>query len=429
MVWPEFWLLPLPEYSSLASPDVGHQALLLGPGPCTPGQYELDSLHNDFNHMNKDVAQLKIEKQDAIEKIKSINEKKRLIKEKTKEVQRLKTMLETKLASIKNLVHDSVPISLDKADNMVVKTWGEKKMKGNLLNHVDLVENLGAADLKKGANVTGGRGCYWKCDTSFLKLALINFCSDFLIKRKFELLQTTCFMRKDIMSKCAQLAQIDEELYKVTGEGEDKYLTSTSEQSLCAYHMDEVIDPTSLPLRYSGFSTCFRKEAGCHGPDTRGIIRLPQSENIVQFCITSPNENESWEMHEEMLLNCEKFYQELNLPYQVVSIVSGALNDAAAKKYVLEGWFPSSKMYGELASCSNCTDYQARRLEIRYGQKKNNEQTKQYVHMLNSTILETDRTICCILENYQKEDGVAVPEALQPYMYGSNSIDYLPFEN
>ncbi|KAK8968915.1 hypothetical protein KSP40_PGU005903 [Platanthera guangdongensis] len=392
-------------------------------------QYELDSLRNDFNHMNKDGAQLKIEKQDAIKKIKSIDEKKRLITEKTKEVQRVKTVLETKLASVKNLVHDSVPISLDKADIMLLNAWGDKKMKGNLLNHVDVVENLGAADLKKGANVTGGRGCYWMGAAGSLKLALIDFCSDFLIKRKFELLQTTCFMKKDIMSKCAQLAQIDEEFYKVTGEGEDKYLTSTSELSLCAYYMDEVIDPTSLPLRYAGFSTCLRKEAGCPGPDKLGIFRLPESKNIEQFCITSPNENESWEMHEEMLLNCEKFYQELNLPYQVVSIVSGALNDVEAKKYVLEGWFPSSKMYRELASCSNCTDYRARRLGIRYGQKKNNEQTKQYVHMLNSTILETGRTICCILENYQEEDGVVVPEALQPYIYGSNSIDFLPFEN
>ncbi|KAK8940665.1 Serine--tRNA ligase [Platanthera zijinensis] len=131
-------------------------------------------------------------------------------------------------------------------------------------------------------------------------------------------------------------------------------------------------------------------------------------------------------MHEEMLLNSEKFYQELNLPYQVVSIASEALNDAATKKYDLEGWFPSSKTYRELVSCSNCLDYQARRLGIKYGQKKNDGQTKQYVHMLNSTLTATQRTICCILENHQREDGVAIPEALRPYMSG---IDFLPFKN
>ncbi|XP_020597381.1 serine--tRNA ligase, cytoplasmic-like [Phalaenopsis equestris] len=131
-------------------------------------------------------------------------------------------------------------------------------------------------------------------------------------------------------------------------------------------------------------------------------------------------------MHEEMLKNSEEFYQELKIPYQIVSIVSGALNDAAAKKYDLEGWFPASKVYRELVSCSNCTDYQARRLGIGYGQKKNDEQSKQFVHMLNSTLTATGRTICCILENHQTEDGVAVPEALRPYMCG---IEFLPFKN
>ncbi|KAK8941052.1 hypothetical protein KSP39_PZI010757 [Platanthera zijinensis] len=334
-------------------------------------------------------------------------------------MQQAKTALETKLASIRNLVHDSVPISMDKADSIAVKACGERRMEAKLLNHVDLETKLSLADFKKGANVAGGGGCYLKDDGVFLKLALINFSFGFLIKRKFELLQTPFFMRKDIMSKCAQLAQIDEELYKVTGEGEDKYLIATSEQPLCAYHMDEVIDPTSLPIRYAGLSTCFRK-------DTPGIFRMHQFEQIVQFGITSPNENKSWEMHEEMLLNSEKFYQELNLPYQVVSAVSGALNNAEAKRYNLEGWFPSSKTYRELASCSNCTDYQARRLGIRYGQKKNDGQTMQYVHTLNSTLMETEMTIYCILENYQREDGVAIPEALQPYMGG---IDYLPFKN
>ncbi|KAK8936738.1 hypothetical protein KSP39_PZI011912 [Platanthera zijinensis] len=389
-------------------------------------QYELDSLRKDFNRMNKEISQLKIAKQDATEMIKSTNENKRLTEEKIEEVQQAKTVLETKLVSIGNLVHDSVPISLDEVDNMLVKAWGERKIEGKFLNHVDLVRKLDIADLKKGAKVAGGRGYYLKGDGVLLNVALINFGLAFLRKRKFEPLQTPYFMRKDIMSKCAQLAQFDEELYKVTGEGDDKYLIATSEQPLCAYHLDERIYPTSLPLRYAGFSTCFRKEAGSHGRDTLGIFRVHQFEKIEQFCITSPNENESWEMHEEMLLNSEKFYQELNLPYQVVSIVSGALNDAAAKKYDLEGWFPASKKYRELVSCSNCTDYQARRLGIGYGQKKNDEQTKQYVHMLNSTLTATERTICCILENYQREDGVVVPEALQPYMGG---IDFLPFKN
>lgn len=227
------------------------------------------------------------------------------------------------------------------------------------------------------------------------------------------------------MAECAQLAQFDEELYKVTGEGDDKYLIATAEQPLCAYHRGDWIHPTTLPLRYAGYSSCFRKEAGSHGRDTLGIFRVHQFEKVEQFCITSPNGNDSWDMHEEMINNSEDFYKELNIPYQIVSIVSGALNDAAAKKYDLEAWFPASKTYRELVSCSNCTDFQSRNLEIRYGQKKSNEQVKQYVHLLNSTLSATERTICCILENYQKEGGVEIPKALRPFML---DIDFLPFQ-
>ncbi|KAG7536652.1 Aminoacyl-tRNA synthetase class II [Arabidopsis suecica] len=228
------------------------------------------------------------------------------------------------------------------------------------------------------------------------------------------------------MAKCAQLSQFDEELYKVIGEGDhdEKYLIATAEQPLCAYHQNEWINPSELPIRYAGYSTCFRKEAGSHGRDTLGIFRVHQFEKVEQFCITSPND--SWVMLEEMLNNSEEFYQSLKLPYRVVSVVSGALNNAAAKKYDLEGWFPSSETYRELVSCSNCTDYQSRRLGIRYGHKKSNEMTKnKYVHMLNSTLTATQRTICCILENYQREDGVDIPEVLQPFMGG---VTFLPFK-
>ncbi|CAI0378062.1 unnamed protein product, partial [Linum tenue] len=272
-----------------------------------------------------------------------------------------------------------------------------------------------------GANIAGGRGFYLKGDGVRLNQALINYGLDFLDKRGYTALQTPFFMRKDVMAKCAQLAQFDEELYKVPGD--DKYLIATAEQPLCAYHIDDWIQPTDLPIRYAGYSSCFRKEAGSHGRDTLGIFRVHQFEKVEQFCVTSPNGTDSWDMHEEMIKNSEDFYKSLNLPYQVIAIVSGALNDAAAKKYDLEAWFPASKTYRELVSCSNCTDYQSRRLEIRYGQKK--EAAKQYAHLLNSTLTATERTLCCILENYQKEDGVEVPEVLRPYLGGKS---FIPFQ-
>ncbi|KAL0322077.1 UNVERIFIED_CONTAM: Serine--tRNA ligase [Sesamum calycinum] len=389
-------------------------------------QFELDGLRTDRNKISKEIARLKISGQDASGMIASTEENRDLTVKKEAEVQEALAAVQARLGVIGNLVHDSVPVSNDEANNAIIRSWGDKWTAPKLKNHVELVELLGIADTKKGANIAGGRGFYLKGDGVRLNQALINFGLDFLEKRGFTALQTPFFMRKDIMAKCAQLAQFDEELYKVTGEGDDKYLIATAEQPLCAYHIDDWIHPSQLPLRYAGYSSCFRKEAGSHGRDTLGIFRVHQFEKVEQFCITSPNGNDSWEMHEEMLKNSEDFYKLLNIPYQVVAIVSGALNDAAAKKYDLEGWFPASQAYRELVSCSNCTDYQSRRLETRFGQKKSNDKVKEYVHMLNSTLTATERTICCILENNQKEDGVEIPEALRGYMGGKS---FIPFKN
>ncbi|EEC74691.1 hypothetical protein OsI_10395 [Oryza sativa Indica Group] len=388
-------------------------------------QFELDKIRQELNKTSKEIGKLKAKKEDASALIQSTEEIKKRLAAKETEVQEAKGTLDAKLVTIGNIVHESVPVSDDEANNLIVRTWGEKRMEGNLKNHVDLCKMLDIVALEKGVDVAGGRGYYLKDEGVLLNLALINFGLAFLRKRGFKPMQTPFFMRKETMGKCAQLAQFDEELYKLTGDGEEKYLIATSEQPLCAYHLGDRIYPAELPIRYAGYSTCFRKEAGSHGRDTAGIFRVHQFEKIEQFCVTSPNDNESWEMHEEMIKNSEDFYKEIGLPYQLVSIVSGALNDAAAKKYDLEAWFPASKTYRELVSCSNCTDFQARRLGIGYGQKKNDEQSKQFVHMLNSTLTATERTLCCILENFQKENGVEVPKALQPYMGG---IDFLPFK-
>ncbi|URE33468.1 seryl-tRNA synthetase [Musa troglodytarum] len=326
-------------------------------------QFELDALRRDANRLTKEVKNLKIAGKDATEVISSTEEARRLIAAKELEVIQAKATLDSKLETIGNLIHDSVPVSNDEANNAVIRTWGERRLEGKLKIHVDLVKLLDIVDLEKGADVAGGRGFYLKGEGVLLNMALINY-----------------------------------------GEGDDKYLIATAEQPLCAYHLNDRIYPQALPIRYAGYSTCFRKEAGSHGRDTLGIFRVHQFEKVEQFCITSPNDNDSWEMHEEMLKNSEDFYKELNIPYQVVAIVSGALNDAAAKKYDLEGWFPASNTYREL----------------------NDDQAKQYVHMLNSTLTATERTICCILENYQRENGVQIPEVLQPFMGG---LEFLPFKS
>jgi len=233
------------------------------------------------------------------------------------------------------------------------------------------------------------------------------------------------FMNKDQMAKTAQLDQFDEELYKVIGSDDEKYLIATSEQPISAFHSDEWFESpeTQLPIKYAGYSTCFRKEAGSAGRDMWGIFRVHQFEKVEQFVITAPEK--SWEMFDKMIETSEEFYQSLGLRYRVVGIVSGALNLAASQKYDLEAWFPFQKAYKELVSCSNCTDYQARRLEVRCGLKSKDQTRKVYVHMLNGTLCATERALCCLVENYQTAEGVVIPEVLRPYMGGRDMLRFV----
>lgn len=237
------------------------------------------------------------------------------------------------------------------------------------------------------------------------------------------MLQTPFMMSKDVMAKTAQLDDFDEQLYKVVDGTDEKYLIATSEQPISAMHMNEWMLPGDLPKKYAGYSTNFRREAGAHGKDAWGTFRVHQFEKVEQFVLCNPEK--SWEMFDEMFKNAEDFYQSLGIPYRVVAIVSGAFNQAAAKKYDLEAWFPFQGEYKELVSCSNCTDYQSRALEIRYGSKQMTDTKKKYVHCLNSTLSATSRTMCAIMENYQTEDGLRIPEPLRKYIPGAP--DFLPF--
>ncbi len=233
-------------------------------------------------------------------------------------------------------------------------------------------------------------------------------------------------MKREIMGETAELADFDDMLYKVEGSGEngegDYYLIATAEQPISTMYRGEWLERNNLPLKYGGISPCFRKEAGAHGKDTWGIFRIHQFEKVEQFVICAPED--SWKYHEEMIKVSEEFYQSLGLPYRVINIVSGALNNAAAKKYDLEAWFPGYGTYRELVSCSNCTDYQSRSAEIRLRTDKKVEGDKKiYVHMLNGTLCATERALCCILENYQTEKGLNVPEVLRPYV----GVDFIPY--
>ncbi|XP_049780632.1 serine--tRNA ligase, cytoplasmic isoform X1 [Schistocerca gregaria] len=349
-----------------------------------------------------------------LKSLREIYEKK--IQEKQDEIQSTEMKRNAALREVGNILHSSVHISNDEDENPVDKVVGNCTDRKKL-SHVDLIYMIDGMDGERGVTVSGGRAYFLKGPAVFMQHGLVQLSLHMLYSRGYKPLYTPFFMRKEVMEQVAQLSQFDEELYKVTGKGSDeKYLIATSEQPIAAFHRDEWIGEQELPIRYAGLSTCFRQEVGAHGRDTRGIFRVHQFEKVEQFCLTSPYDNKSWEMMEEMLGNAEEFCKKLEIPYRVVNIVSGALNHAAAKKWDIEAWFPGSGAFRELVSCSNCLDYQARRLLVRYGKTKKMNTAIPFVHMLNATMCATTRVICALLEVHQTDDGIKVPAALKPYM-------------
>lgn len=323
------------------------------------------------------------------------------------------------LNSIGNIVHHSVPVGQDEKNNQIISQVevSNKTLPETIIPHHKLLEKIGGYHQMRGVKVIGHRGYFLTGIGVKLNLALQRYAMDFLDQRKYQLVQPPMMMKSEVMEKTAELDDFRETLYH--NSDQDTYLIATSEQPISAYHMDETVIRKDLPIKYAGLSTCFRKEAGAHGKETWGIFRVHQFEKVEQFVIADPNN--SWEIHQEMIKTAEEFYQSLGLSYRVVSIVSGALNNAAAKKYDLEAWFPSYQDYKELVSCSNCTDYQSLNLNIKLD---GNPSDHKYPHLLNSTLCATQRTICCILENYQTDDGIIVPEKLRPYL---NDLELIPY--
>ncbi|KAJ2782702.1 Cytosolic seryl-tRNA synthetase [Coemansia javaensis] len=391
-------------------------------------RYALDEVNRTINAVQKEIGAKAKAKEDASELVAQKKELDVKKKELTDDEKAKHKLLQAKVGTVGNIVHESVPVSMTEDDNKVICTHfadgKEPVRQPELRPHYQVLYLLGGFDPDRGANVAGHRGYFLTGVGVDLNLAMVSYGLQFLGAKGYTKIQTPFFMRREVMAKTAQLSQYDEELYKVTGDGEDKYLIATSEQPISAFHMDEWFEKPSeqLPIKYAGYSTCFRKEAGAHGRDSKGIFRVHQFEKIEQFVLTEPEK--SWEMFDEMIATSEEFFQSLGISYRVVSIVSSALNDAAAKKYDLEAWFPERGEYKELVSCSNCTDYQSRNLEIRCGTKKMGDREKKYVHCLNSTLCATERALCCLLETFQTPDGLRIPAPLVPFMGGR---DFIPF--
>jgi len=385
---------------------------------------ELDNLRKQRNAIQREVGEKKKKKQDCPDLIAQVQAFDPKIKEMEEKEILAKKEVDFFLNQIGNIVDPSVPVDKDENNNGIVKLHGETPSGPEYLHHHELLAMIGGYEPERGVAVAGHRAYFLRDAGVLLNQALINYSIAFLRARGYSILQPPFFMNKDVMAGVAQLEQFDEELYKVTGEDE-KYLIATSEQPICGFHKDEWLQKKDLPLRYCGYSTCFRKEAGSHGKDTWGIFRVHQFEKVEQFVLCDSDLETSQKMQEEMISTAEEFYKSLGFSYRVVNIVTGALNNAAIRKYDLEAWFPGYRQYRELVSCSNCTDYQSRSMEIRCGSKQMGQNEKKYVHMLNATLCATTRTICCILENYQTPDGIRVPEVLVPFMGGETFIQFV----
>ncbi len=319
----------------------------------------------------------------------------------------------SKLAlTLPNLIHESVPIGKDTSTNQELRKWGNTpQFDFKIQDHVDLSTNLDLVDLERAAKVAGARFYYLKNDLVRLNQALILYGLDLLTEKNYKLIQPPYMINRSSMEGAIIAEDFENVIYKI--DGEDLYLIGTSEHALAAMHSDEIIEGKDLPIRYAGVSPCFRKEAGAHGKDQKGIFRVHQFEKIEQFVFSRPEE--SWKEHDLMITIAEEFYQKLGIPYKVMLLSSADMGKISAKTYDIEAWMAGQNAYREIVSCSNCLDYQTRRLKIRF-RDKTNEPT-QYPHTLNSTLVATSRTLVAILENFQTKDGhIAVPEILQKYV-------------
>lgn len=313
--------------------------------------------------------------------------------------------------SIPNILDESVPTGDSEKDNIVIRVHDDYVKSGFKSDHVNLANSLGLIDMERAAKISGARFYFLKSELVKMNQALINYALDFLAEHNYQLIQPPFMLRNDAIKGSIIMEDFKDVIYKI--ENEDLFLIGTSEHAMASMHMDEILDSRKLPLRYASISPCFRKEAGAHGKDMKGIFRVHQFEKVEQFVIS--NSLNSFDEQERMLNITERFYQNLEIPFRVVLLCSADTGKVSSKTYDIEAWMPGQNQYREIGSCSNCIDFQSRRLSIRHREKVTEE--TQLVHTLNSTLVATERTIVAILENYQTNNRtVIVPNVLRKYM-------------
>lgn len=368
---------------------------------------DVEKVRAEQNQASKAIGQASPdERPQAIAAAKTLSDR---LKELEPKLEELQAQLESEAAFLPNLPHPSVPDGATEKDNVVERHVGEKPtFDFEPKDHVALGEALGIFDSERGAKTSGSRFVFLTGQGVLLELALVRFALDFLAEKGFKAMIPPVLVREQAMYGTGFFPAEEFEIYRL--ERDDLYLIGTSEVSMAAYHADEVLDAKRLPIRYAGYSPCFRREAGSYGKDTKGLIRVHQFDKVEQFSLVHPED--SWDEFATLRANEEKLLQMLEIPYRVLMMCAGDLGPPAAKKVDHEAWLPGAQRYLELTSASNTTDFQSRRLKIRYRGAEGTE----LVHTLNGTAFAIGRTIVALLENHQRSDGtVSIPEALRPY--------------
>ncbi|TLZ45496.1 MAG: serine--tRNA ligase [Methanobacteriota archaeon] len=378
---------------------------------------DADALKRRRNEITKEIAAAKKEGQSADKLRKEAAELPKKIDALDREIDALAGKVRDGLLRLPNLLDESVPVGKDDSENVEVARWGAPRtIDFELRSHGELLEALRLADFERARKVAGAGFVYLLGDLVRLDQALLGFALDHMIKQGFTAVFPPLLMRRAAYEGVVDLADFENVMYKV--DEEDLYLIATSEHPIGAMFMDEVIDADRLPLTLAGLATQFRREIGAHGVDTKGLFRMHQFNKVEQFVFCRPEESRGW--HEKLRANGEAIYRALEIPYRVVNVCTGDIGTVAAKKYDIEAWFPRQAAYREVISCSNCTDYQARRLNIRAGKVGGD---KFVPHTLNATAMATSRGLVAVLENYQNPDGsVTIPKVLRPYFPGQDAI-------
>lgn len=375
---------------------------------------EVETLKNKRNVESQEIAKLKKAKQDASELIKEMGEVSAKIKELDEKLAIVDEKIKYIQMTIPNMCHETTPIGKDEDENVEIRRWGTPRVFDfEPKPHWEIGEKLGILDFERGAKLSGSRFVLYRGAAARLERALVNFMLDMHVDEQGYTENITPFIvNREICEGTGQLPKFEEDMYRTD---DDMFLISTSEITMTNIHRKEILEEKELPKYYTAYSPCFRREAGSYGKDVKGLIRVHQFNKVEMVKLATPET--SYDELEKMVVNAEEILQRLGLPYRVISLCTGDIGFGSAKTYDLEVWLPSQNKYREISSCSNCEDFQARRMGLKY--RPNGSNKSEFVHTLNGSGLAVGRTLVAIMENYQQEDGsFLIPEALVPYMRG-----------